>query len=109
MTEICVYRKGQTIVKYTLRGHTGFAEQGEDIVCAAVSAVSMATLNGLTDVVSIPVGYETAEGYLECILPDNLTKEQRHDADVLLYTMLLSLKNLEEQYGEYITIMELEV
>lgn len=109
MTEICVYRKGQTIVKYTLRGHTGLAEQGEDIVCAAVSAVSMATLNGLTDVIAIPVGYEMAEGYLECILPDNLSEEERHDADVLLHTMVLSLKNLEEQYGEYITIMELEV
>ncbi|MBO5929658.1 MAG: ribosomal-processing cysteine protease Prp [Clostridia bacterium] len=109
MTEICVYRKGQTIVKYTLRGHTGYAEQGEDIVCAAVSAVSMATLNGLTDVIAIPVGYEMAEGYLECILPDSLSEEERHDADVLLHTMVLSLKNLEEQYGEYITIMELEV
>ena len=109
MTEICVYRKGKNIVKYTLSGHTGYAQQGEDIVCAAVSAVAMTTLNGLTDVAEIPVGYEMAEGSLECILPEALTNAQRHDADVLLHTMLLSLKNLEEQYGEYITIMELEV
>ena len=109
MTNICVYRKNKDIVKYTVSGHTGFGESGEDIVCAAVSTITTAVLNGLTDVVGIAVGYEVREAYLECVLPDELSDDMRRSADVLLNTMFLSLKDLEEQYGDYITITELEV
>lgn len=109
MTNICVYRKNKDIVKYTVSGHTGFGESGADIVCAAVSTIATAVLNGLTDVVGIAVGYEVREAYLECVLPDELSDDMRRSADVLLNTMFLSLKDLEEQYGDYITITELEV
>ncbi len=109
MTKICVYRNNGDIVKYTVEGHTEYAESGEDIVCAAVSSLTMATLNGLTDVANIVVGYEMRDAYLEVVLPEVLTKTERTHADILLKTLVLSLKNLEEQYGEYITITELEV
>ncbi len=109
MTNICVYRKNQDIVKYTVSGHTGYGEAGEDIVCAAVSALCQAALNGLTDVIGISAGFEVREGYLECVIPERLSEDTRRDADILLKTLLLSLKNLEEQYGDYITITELEV
>ena len=109
MTNICVYRKNQDIVKYTVSGHTGFGEAGEDIVCAAVSALCQAALNGLTDVIGISAGFEVREGYLECVIPEMLSENQRRDADILLNTLVLSLKDLEEQYGDYITITELEV
>lgn len=109
MTNICVYRKNKDIVKYTVSGHTGFGESGEDIICAAVSTITTAVLNGLADVVGIAVGCEVREAYLECVLPDELSDDMRRSADVLLNTMFLSLKDLEEQYGDYITITELEV
>lgn len=109
MTDVCVYRQNKDIVKYTVSGHTGFGEAGEDIVCAAVSALCQATLNGLTDVVGISAGFEVRDGYLECVLPEALSENRRHEADILLNTLILSLKDLEEQYGDYITISELEV
>ena len=109
MTEICVYRKNKDIVKYSVSGHTGFGPAGEDIVCAAVSALCQAALNGLTDVVGIIAGFEVREGYLECIIPETISEPERRDADILLKTLVLSLKDLEEQYGDYITITELEV
>ncbi len=109
MTRICVYRKNKDITGYTVSGHTGFANEGEDIVCSAVSSLAMATLNGLTDVVKINVGYEVSEAFLECVLPDDLSGEDRKSADILLNTFILSVKDLEKQYKEYITIDELEV
>lgn len=109
MTKICVYRNKKDIVKYTVSGHTEFSEAGSDVVCAAISTLAYTTLNGLTDVVKIHVGYQIADGYLECILPKELSKEERTQANVLLETFYLSAKNLKEQYDEYITIMELEV
>ena len=109
MTKICVYRKGNHIVKYVVDGHTGYAEQGSDIVCAAVSAIATHTLNGLTEIIKIPVGYEVKDAYLECIVPDNISEEERKQADILLDAMYLTFKNLEEQYKEYITIIDMEV
>ncbi len=109
MTRIHIYRKNEDIVKYIVEGHTGFAESGEDIVCAAVSALAMHTLNGLTDVVGVSVGFEVREAYLECVLPADLSGGERTKANVLLNSLYLSLKNLEKQYTKYITITELEV
>lgn len=109
MTNICIYRKNKDIVKYTVSGHTGFEAAGEDIVCAAVSALATSALNGITDVVGITAGYEVREAYLECILPETLSETERYGAKVLLETLYLSLKDLEKQYREYITITELEV
>ena len=109
MTSITIKRKHKDIIGYTVEGHTGFGTEGEDIVCAAVSSLSTATLNGLTDVVGLTVGYEVREAYLTCILPDTMSEKEAAGAKVLLNTMYLSLKDLEEQYGKYITITELEV
>ncbi len=109
MTKISVYKKGSHIVGYVVEGHTGYAEEGSDIVCAAVSTVATHTLNGLTEVVKIPVGYEVRDAYLECIVPDNLSEEERKQSDILLDAMYQTLKNLEEQYKEYITIIDMEV
>ena len=109
MTKICVYKKGNHIVKYTVEGHTGYSDEGSDIVCAAVSTVATHTLNGLTDVVMISVGYEIGDAYFECIVPDDLSEEKRKQASVLLDSMYLTFKNLEEQYKEYITIIDMEV
>ena len=109
MTRISVYRKGKNIVKYVIEGHTNYAENGSDIVCSAVSVTATHTLNGLTDVVKIPVGYEVRDAYFECIVPDNISEEERKLSDVLLETMYLTFKDLEEQYKEYITIIDMEV
>ena len=109
MTKICVYKKGDHIVKYTVEGHTGYAEQGSDIVCAAISTIATHTLNGLTEIVKISVGYEVDDAYFECSVPEEISDEERKQSDVLLDAMYLTFKDLEEQYKEYITIIDMEV
>ena len=83
MTKISVYKKGSHIAGYVVEGHTGYAEEGSDIVCAAVSTVATHTLNGLTEVVKIPVGYEVRDAYLECIVPDNLSEEAKNTFSII--------------------------
>ncbi len=109
MTKISVYKKGKSIVKYVVDGHTGYADSGFDIVCSAVSVIATHTLNALTDIVKIPVGYEVRDAYFECIVPDNISEEERKQSNILLEAMYLTFKNLEEQYKEYITIIDMEV
>ena len=109
MTNITFYRKNKDIVKFIAQDHAEYAEEGADIVCAAVSVLTMHTLNALTDVVGLQVGYEIAEAYLECILPSDLSDEDAKSAKVLMDALYLSLDNLKKQYETYITITELEV
>ena len=40
------------------------------------------------------------------VLPDNLSSSKRHDADIILNTMLCGVKDLHEGYSDFV---ELEV
>jgi hypothetical protein len=97
------------IVKYKIYGHSGYAKAGSDIVCAAVSSVSQAAVLGLTRVLGIQVGLEIKDAYLECILPEKLDECIRQKANVILETMVLTLKEFEDQYSKYVQVLEQEV
>ena len=106
MTDITVYRKDNSIVEVSASGHTGYGEQGEDIVCAGVSKLIQSALLGLLQVVGINVKYTVDEeqGSLRFTLPNNLTREERHDADIVLNTMLAGLTDFYGEYSDYINL-----
>lgn len=87
-------------------GHCEYADQGEDIVCAALSSVIQTAVLGLMRVVGVNIGYETDEktGYLKAILPKTLKKSDAHDADVILRTAYLGVSDLHETFSDYITL-----
>jgi uncharacterized protein YsxB (DUF464 family) len=122
MVRVNIYRNNQgCIVKYLVKGHacysgcgsaSGFIRrflQGGDVVCAAVSAVTQSAVIGLKEVAGIMPGLEIDKGYLECILPEQLDGKQREKADVILETMVLALKDIEEQYRSHVRVDETEV
>lgn len=90
-------------------GHAGFAEQGSDIVCSAVSALAQTTLLGLTERLQLPVSYEVEEGKLYCVLGQPLTNTQYEQAALLLDTLLLGLTSMHSGYGGYLNITQREV
>ena len=51
-------------------GHAGWADAGEDVVCAAVSAILQAAWLGLTEVAKIDVAAERAGGSLTLAWPE---------------------------------------
>ena len=102
------YFKKSNIVKFVLDGHAGYSD-GDDIVCASVSSVAWAVLNGLEKVADIKFGYETGEGYIYFVLPEDLNQNDEKNAGLLLDTMYLYLKELKDQYPDYISLTKLEV
>lgn len=104
MTDITITKKNGSIVEVECVGHTGFGEEGEDILCAGLSTVVQSTLLGLLQVAGINVKYKTGEGSLRFTLPANLSSSQRHDADVLLNTMLLAIDDFYTEYSDYINL-----
>ena len=91
---------------FEVSGHSGYANKGEDIVCAAVSAIVQTAVMGIYDVISIDIIYTQRDGYAKFELPSELTLEQKRAAHVILETMFVGLKSIEMQYGSFVFIEE---
>lgn len=92
-----------------MEGHAGYDERGKDIVCAGVSAVVFGTLEAiekLTRIKLTPIT-DAKDGLLEVKFPVFIQpKYDRVTMDILLEGMLISLKKIEETYGEFIEVKE---
>ncbi len=99
-------RPDGALTGYRAEGHTGYAEAGEDIVCAAVSALTQATLNGLKSVLKAPVMFEIDDeaALLEARLTQEATEEQVRQAQLLLQTLLEGLQAIERSYPRNVRI-----
>ena len=91
---------------YEIKGHSGYAEEGRDVVCSAVSAISQTALLGLLKVCGIDVNYETRDGYLKVVLPENISEEKRQKAEVILLTMREGLKDVADGYPRFVKLEE---
>ena len=50
MTDVTIYFDNRNCIGFELYGHSGFEEEGHDIVCAAISSAAMMTINGIGEV-----------------------------------------------------------
>lgn len=105
MTKITIKKENGSIVSFEISGHTGYADEGSDIVCASLSSVVWCTVNGLINVLHIPCEYSERDGHLSVKIP-NLPENTRKEADFLLKSMDLFFDELISQYGSYITKSE---
>ncbi len=108
MTKISVFKKDGIYTGFEVSGHAGYAEAGEDIVCAAISMLVINTINSIEtfteDGFSCEADPET--GYIKFQFEDAICK----DSELLMNSMLLGLQGVEEQYGkEYMKLILKEV
>lgn len=108
MTKVVVTRKNKHIVSVEADGHTCYGAKGEDIVCAALSSVLQTAVLGIMRVAGIDAKYVIGDelGSLKLYLPEEMSDEDRRNADMILDTMLLGVADLNEGYSDFI---ELEV
>jgi uncharacterized protein YsxB (DUF464 family) len=91
-----------------MTGHADYAPHGQDLVCAAASAVSIGTINAIEKLCRFTPDIVMSEdgGYLELkVLPDGLEPDTYSSIQLLLEGMIVSLESIQEGYGEYITIL----
>jgi len=90
-------------------GHSGFAAAGEDIVCAAVSALTTVTVLGLQARLALDpeVEVDDERGLLRCTIEQSdVPSDVRVRAQDLLETMLLGLQEIASDYPEYVSVEE---
>ena len=110
MTNVQLYKKNQNIVKVKVFGHSGYAEAGNDIVCASISSLAEALIVGMTEVLNIKAYYKIIEeeASLEISLPDDIEKEDVDNSQILFKTFELSVKSVAKEYPKYIKIKEIK-
>ena len=90
-------------------GHADYAEPGEpDVVCAAVSALTIGTINSLEELTDekITVTKNEEEAFLRCDIESTL----KENSVLLMDAMLHVLEGITEEYGEeYVQIKFEEV
>ncbi|MBP3348654.1 MAG: ribosomal-processing cysteine protease Prp [Clostridia bacterium] len=94
-------------VGFEVKGHSGSAPRGRDIVCAAVSSITQTALIGLDEVAGIKGTYVIKDADIECNLPKDLTDEEQHTAHTIIMTMWLGLESIAEQYQEFVRLKEI--
>ena len=97
---------GDRITGFTVAGHSGYAEAGADIVCAAVStAVTMAEaiINEVCGA-KAKVRVKEEDARVTLTLPTSCDEEETVQA--VLSGLMLTLLNIKEDYEDYIEVLE---
>ena len=107
-TTVTFFRRSDgALIGYQAEGHSGYGYAGADIVCAAVSALTQSTLNGLKNVLKAPVMFEQDDfrAFIEARLTPEVTDEQLELAQLLLITLLEGLQAVEREFPCYVRII----
>ena len=111
MTKITFFRKDGVFWGFRETGHTGFGEEGDDILCSALSAMTMLILNTLEVAYKCPVDYKiddrTTDITVKCLsaLPKYEEDEKkRFAASGLIEGYYYQLKDLVEEYYEFLDV-----
>ncbi|CRK84291.1 ribosomal-processing cysteine protease Prp [Neobacillus massiliamazoniensis] len=105
MIEITITRSDSDYIQsFEISGHAFFAERGKDIVCAGASAVSVGAINSVYALTGVTPEIEQGDGFLRCVIPEDLPKVTFEKIQLLLEGMVVSLQTIEEEYGSHIKI-----
>ena len=97
---------GDRITGFSVSGHSGYAEKGEDIVCAAVSAVVTMAEATINDVLGAKakVRVKDEQARISLTLPASCDEEDAIQA--VLAGMMVTLCSMRDDYSDYIEVLE---
>ncbi len=93
---------------FRLCGHAGYAESGNDIVCAAVSLLTINTINAIERFTDDPFTSDSDED--SGLIDFSFTGHVSGESKLLVDTMVLGIQELEDNNNEeYIDLIFEEV
>lgn len=106
MTTVTFYSEGGRIFGFDLAGHSGYAEKGSDIVCAAVSSAANLADAVINDVLglSASVKRDDARALLSFRIPGGLSETDEATCQNLFMGMMDYLSDLSREYPEFLAV-----
>ena len=109
MIQITIMKdRDKTVRGIEIKGHAGYAEYGQDIICSAVSALALNMANSVEAFTDDPFKGSAAEdgGSFTFSFTETISPESR----LLMKSLILGLESIRDDYGaEYINFRFREV
>ena len=109
MTEITILKTSEGFFKgFECNGHAGFADYGKDVVCAAVSVLTINTINSIDQLTGdqIAVSEDGNAGIISCHFINDISEK----TDLLMQSFELGVNSVYKQYvKKYLNIKIKEV
>ena len=111
MTKVVFYRRNGIFYGFEEQGQTGYGESGDDVLCAALSAMTMLIINTCEIAYAADVEYSIDESttnvkvMVNQALPEYSEDEKKQYAvSGLLSGYYYQLNDLTEEYYDYLTV-----
>ena len=110
MTTASFTSDGSRLTGFTVRGHSGLADSGEDILCAAVTSAVRLTECAINDVLGLAASVKVRESdaSISLRLPGSLGQAAESTCQALLTGMMVYFAQLHDEYPENIEVLEAE-
>ena len=115
MTKIVFYKTNGVFYGFEEQGHTGYAESGDDILCSALSAMTMLIINAIEVSYASDVDYTIDETTTDVrliakgALPEYEEDESKRFAvSGLIMAYYYQLNDLIEDYYKYLSVDVIE-
>ena len=111
MTKIVFFRSGGSFYGFEEQGHTGFADAGEDVLCAALSAMTMLIINTIEVAYASDVDYNIDEGATNIRVRSKAAlaefesdERKRYAVSGLFLSYYYQLNELIEEYYDHLDV-----
>lgn len=107
MTHIKLKYQDKNICSFIAEGHAGYDSADYDMVCTAISILITTTINSLESVAGVKPIYESMDsdkGIMHISLPQGLDESHMHDCQIILKSMVQGLKDIMQEFPEYISL-----
>ena len=115
MTTITFYKTDGFYYGFEEQGHTGYGESGEDILCSALSSMTMLLINAIEVSYDCVVDYTIDEKTtdIRVIAKSALPKYEKDEkkqfaVSGLIQAYFYQLMDLVEEYYDYLDVKEIE-
>ena len=107
MTSITFHSADGRIDGFVVEGHSGYAEAGSDIVCAAISAAVGLTECAINEVLGLgaPVKASEKNARISLKLPAKLDEANEYACQTLLAGLLVYLQAMGSEYPENLIVL----
>ena len=108
MTSVIFHTVEDRIIGFDAQGHSGYGEEGEDIVCAAVTSAVRLVEATVNDVMGLCAAVKVNEqqASITLRLPGGLASDAESTCQNLLTGLMVYLAQLHDEYPDNIEVME---
>lgn len=110
MTHVTIFKYLDSIVGFMSKGHADSEDSLGSVVCNGISSLTLTAILSLRDVAHIPEGdmeIQQEDGYLYMSIRNQGYLDER--AQIILQSMEIGLRAIQENYKEYIKLKIQEV